>query len=178
VPLPELGLLLTASGDGTVLLSALSLVLGGTLVDAGGGGGGASGATATAYGRPLSPTTGGGGGGAAGGGGGVSALERSLVGATVPVPLERLAANAAKLVELAGSLASVRSDAEYAAFRAAQALREALTRAESELAAAKAALEAREAELQAERLAAVHKEQDIVKVRCTHRASLSRPMRR
>eukprot|EP00198_Chlamydomonas_reinhardtii_P006316 XP_001695652.1 flagellar/basal body protein [Chlamydomonas reinhardtii] len=136
---PSRGLLFTANGDGTVLMSGVALVLGGVLLEAalaGGPGHGHSHAgsvrpSATNLTGPLAV-------GAAAGGGALAAPYM------VTVPDERLQALRDKVVEVAMLVGSARSEAEYQAFRASQVLRDAITRLEGELAAARAAVAERD----------------------------------
>ncbi|KAJ9504837.1 hypothetical protein QJQ45_030517, partial [Haematococcus lacustris] len=131
----ESGRLFTASSDGVVMMSSLSLVLRGELMEAEG----------AALAAPN----------------------------TVCIATDRLRNVNAKLVDVAALLGSTKSDAEYAAFRQAQALREALARTESELASAREALVRKDAELASWRQDASGKEQLIVKeLENAHMASI------
>ncbi|KAG2439922.1 hypothetical protein HXX76_004041 [Chlamydomonas incerta] len=147
---PSRGLLFTANGDGTVLMSNVALVLDGVLLEAALAGGpghghghghghshaGSMRPSVTSIAGPLAV------GAAAGGptGGGVLAAPYM-----VTVPDERLQALRDKVVEVAMLVGSARSEAEYQAFRASQVLRDAITRLEGELAAVRAALSERDA---------------------------------
>ncbi|GLC77526.1 WD repeat-containing protein 49 [Pleodorina starrii] len=151
VLVPSRGLLFTAGGDGTVLMSSVALVLDGILLEAAQGGLGGSHPrsrqlatlpsrlSTSASQRTL-------------GGIGAVSLAASTAAATVgscssssspyyiTIPEDRLLALRERAIEVAMRVGSAKNDAEYQAFRATQLLRDTISRLEGELEAAQAAL--------------------------------------